>query len=278
MMKITVLIENTSDGALLREHGLSLFIQYNGKNVLLDAGSTTAFYENAKALGISLDSIDACVLSHGHYDHSGGLEAIFLNHPEVKVYAQKTAVCQYFSGSRKLHDIGIPRNILAYRDRFELIEGCREILDGVYLVPHHTEGLDQIGTKAKLYKKTGESLVPDDFAHEQSLVFETEKGLIVFNSCSHGGVSNIIREVKEALGGRQIYAYVGGFHMKGRVNGEEVCAFSEEEIQKLCRQIEEEKISYVCTGHCTGLPGLMKLQEILGDRVQPLKTGLQLTF
>lgn len=274
-MKVTVLIENSSDGVLLCEHGLSLLIEYNGKNILLDAGSTDAFYKNAKVLGISLDSVDVCVLSHGHYDHSGGFEAVFCNNKELTVYAQKSAAGQYLSGNGGLHSIGIPDNVLAYRDRFEFVEGYKEIMDGVYLVPHKTDNLDKIGERAKLYKSVEDKLFPDDFSHEQSLVFDTEKGLAIFNSCSHGGVANIINEVKEACGNNNIYAYIGGLHMKGKIDGKEVCMFSDEEIDTLCGVIEREGIGVVYTGHCTGEPGFEKLKKRMGDRVQKLTTGLQ---
>ncbi len=86
-IQVTVLIENTSDSSLVCEHGLSLLIEHDGRRILLDAGSSEAFCDNAEALGISLTGLDACVLSHGHYDHSGGFEKIFLRNPDAKVYA-----------------------------------------------------------------------------------------------------------------------------------------------------------------------------------------------
>lgn len=94
---ITVLIENTSDGVLACEHGLSLFIQSAGKRILLDAGSSDAFCKNADAMGISLTDLDAYILSHGHYDHSGGFEELFRRAPAAKVYARREALDVYLS-------------------------------------------------------------------------------------------------------------------------------------------------------------------------------------
>ncbi len=273
-MRVTVLIENTSDGKMLCEHGLSLFIEEGGRRILLDSGSTEAFYENAKALGIDLTHLDACVLSHGHYDHSGGFEALFRNNREIKVYARYEALQPYLSGSGGMHEIGIPQNVLAYPERFALVDGCAELFEGVYLVPHATEGLEEIGAKSKLYKKPGDGILPDDFCHEQSLVFDTAKGLVIFNSCSHGGAGNIIREAREACGGKNVYAYVGGLHMKGKRGGEEICRFSEEEVDELCGVFRRENVAQIYTGHCTGACGLAKLKERLGDRIHPLTTGL----
>lgn len=86
-IRVTVLIENTSECGLTAEHGLSLFIEYAGKRILLDAGSSEAFYDNAAAFGVPLVRLDAYVLSHGHYDHSGGFGRIFRTDPNARVYA-----------------------------------------------------------------------------------------------------------------------------------------------------------------------------------------------
>ncbi|MCD8300349.1 MAG: MBL fold metallo-hydrolase [Clostridiales bacterium] len=106
-MRITVLIENTSEGCLTCEHGLSLWIEYRGKKILLDSGQSEAFYGNAALLGISFDDMDAFVLSHGHYDHSGGFAAIFRNDPSAKVYAQRTALDHHYTSKGGMHEIGI---------------------------------------------------------------------------------------------------------------------------------------------------------------------------
>lgn len=279
-MRVTVLIENTAEArsGLACEHGLSFLIESGGKKILLDAGSSEAFYENASALGLSLEDLDACALSHGHYDHSGGFCAIFRNFRNISVYAQEGADRAFFSGSGKMRKISVPKDVLAEKSRFTFHKGLVRLFDGVFLVPHHSDGLEQIGAHAKLYRKENGAYVPDDFSHEQSLVFDLPKGLVIFNSCSHGGAANIIREAKEACGGRQVYAYVGGLHMKGKKNGEEVCAFSDQELDALCEAIRNEHVAHVYTGHCTGLIGIKKLKERLGDTVHALTTGLSFTL
>ncbi len=275
-MNITVLIENTSESELISEHGLSLWIEYGEKKILLDAGSSEAFAENAKKLGIELERADICVLSHGHYDHCGGFEVVFQKNANAMIYAQKSAVESYYSGSGGIiHEISIPQNVLAYRDRFILVDGYKEICEGIYLVPHSTLGLEKIGERSKLYKKVEDTIVADDFSHEQSLVIDTENGLVVFNSCSHGGVENIMREVKEACGGKHIYAYIGGLHMKGKVNGEDICTFSESEVDDLCDVIMTEGMEGIYTGHCTGIPGFVAMQKRLGEKIKPLGTGMK---
>ncbi len=277
-MRITVLIENTSDGSLICEHGLSLWIEYNGKKILLDSGQSEAFYDNAAALGISFDDMDACVLSHGHYDHSGGFAALFRNNPSARVCVQGSALDHHYSSKGGMHEIGIPENVLEYRDRFEPVDSVKEIFEGVWLISHNTPGLDKIGEAKGFYLQEGDSYEPDDFSHEQSLVFETAHGLVIFNSCSHGGIANIIREAREACGGKAVYAYIGGLHMKGMKHGVETCTFTEPEIDTLCDVIRKENIRYVYTGHCTGQVAYDKLKQRLGDIIRPLTTGLQFTL
>lgn len=281
-MKITVLVENTVPKNLEKvlecEHGLSLHISVSEMQILLDAGMSEKFSDNAKKLGVELEKIQWCVLSHGHYDHAGGLEALFQQNKKTKAVAQKSAMHPYYSGNGGMHPIGIPENVLRYKERFELVEGFAKLQDGIVVVPHNTKHLEEIGARTKLYQEKDGELVPDDFCHEQSLVVDTDQGLVIFNSCSHGGVANIVREVKEACNQRPIYAYVGGLHMKGTVNGEEICTFSEEELDELCDFILQEDILHIYTGHCVGLPGLEKMRKRLGDRIHSLTTGLVFTL
>lgn len=200
-MKITVLVENSTSCRLYGEHGLSVYIEYDGKKYLLDTGASTLFAKNAKELGISLADIDTAFLSHAHYDHSGGFEAFFKENDKAEVYMQDTSAenC-YFRTETGDKYIGIPVQLLeAYKERFHTLHTVCEVEKGVWVVPHSTENLDGMGRRAHMYRKVGDEFIADDFAHEQSIVFETEKGLVIFNSCSHGGIANIVREVQNAF-------------------------------------------------------------------------------
>ena len=254
-MKITVLIENTKKNpAFCCEHGLSLLIEEKGRRLLLDAGSSEAFMENAKRMQIPLQEAAVCVLSHGHYDHSTGFAGFLEQNPEAVLYAMKTAGQEYYSGSGDaMHYIGLPQALLdKQEERMRLLEDVTEIAPGIWTVPHSTEGLEEIGRQKKLYRKEGEQYLPDDFSHELTLVFETERGLVLFNSCSHGGIQNIITEVKRALPGRKLYAFIGGLHMKGKRQGEEICTFTGEEVREMAAFLEDSGLEYLYTGHCTG--------------------------
>lgn len=273
-MKITVLVENTTKNDLKCEHGLSFFIEFENQNYLLDAGTTDIFLENGKAMEVPIYDVSKCILSHGHYDHSGGFETYLVENGEVVVYAMKGADDEYYSGSDGLHYIGIPKKILQdYGERFIFVDKVIKIAEHVYLVPHNTAGLEKIGERAKLYMRKDGEYLPDDFRHEQSLVFQTEKGLIVFNSCSHGGMQNIIREVQEVFPKERIYAFFGGLHMKGKRDGEEICTFTDEELKLLVVFLKEVGLQYLYTGHCTGQVALGKLKIYAGDMIQELFTG-----
>ena len=214
-MKMVVLVENSSRCRLCAEHGLSVYIEYEGKTYLLDTGATALFAENAKELGIDLSKVDTAFLSHAHYDHSGGFEEFFKENDKAAVYMQEMSDenCFYRTEGKEKY-IGIPQHLLEnYKERFRPLNAVCEVEKGVWVVPHFTGGLDEMGRRAHMYRKIGEEFIADDFAHEQSVVFETRKGLVIFNSCSHGGIVNIVREVQMALGGQKVYAVVGGFHM-----------------------------------------------------------------
>ncbi|MBQ9421009.1 MAG: MBL fold metallo-hydrolase [Lachnospiraceae bacterium] len=164
--------------------------------------------------------------------------------------------------------IGIRHGYLEkYRDRIEYVEGNYELAPGAKLIPHRTPGLDAIGRKAGMYLKIGSSIVPDDFRHEQSLVFETPKGLIIFNSCSHGGADNIIREVSKEYPGQKLYAMIGGFHL---------FELPDDEVRAFAGRVRETGIEHILTGHCTGDPAMEILREELGDMAQQMHAGLQL--
>lgn len=277
-MQISVIVENTSKNEMLTaEHGLSLYIEYEGETYLLDVGATGIFLQNANNMGIDLNNVDYCVLSHGHYDHAGGFGTFFENYKKC-VYAMSTALDEYYSGSGgKIHEIGIPKDILKdYEDQFILFDNKITLAPKVYLLPHSTTGLEKIGERAKLYKMVDGELKPDNFSHELSLVFDTDKGLVVFNSCSHAGITNIINEVTAEFPNKKIYSFFGGLHMKGKCVEEVICTFTEEEIKEIAEYLDAVGLQKLYTGHCTGEPAIKLLKKYLGDKVEVMSTGMKI--
>lgn len=271
-MKITVLVENTGPNELIIEHGLSLYIEFNDKKYLLDAGQSDSFFKNAHALSIDLDRVDKAVLSHGHYDHGDGF-MVFLNQYKDKVvYGAKNIFDDYYSGSGgSVHYIGLSSKLKQMKNRFNTILKDTKIDEKIYLILDDVSNTKEIGVQKKLYKKVDDVLQPDNFDHELSLVFDTPKGLVICNSCSHAGLESIVDNIKKRLN-KPVYAYVGGLHMKSTKNHIEASSFTEEQIQNLCIFIKKN-IQYVLTGHCTGNVSYDLLKKYLKDRIDFLTTG-----
>ena len=270
-MKATVIVDNKKSEDLKGEWGLCIYIEYRGQNILLDAGASGLFAENAAKLGIDLKAVDAAVLSHAHSDHANGMEKFFLTNDEAKFYVRETCdencYTKWWFFSKY---IGIPKKILEkYPDRFVFAKDDTKIADGVYLIPHKTPNLEKIGRREHMYQRRADGWHPDNFSHEQSLVFETDKGLVIFNSCSHGGAANIINEVARTFPDKEVHAIIGGFHLYNK---------SAAEVREFAKRVKETGIQYVCTGHCTGDKAYAILKEELGDKLHQLRCGLVMEF
>lgn len=265
-MRATVLVDNIANDTIKGEWGLSILIEYNDEKILLDVGASGLYVKNAEKLGLSLEDVDYAVLSHAHFDHANGMKQFFELNTKAKFYVQSTCAenC-YFKKWIFTKYIGIPKRIVAnYSDRIEYALDDYKLTAGAYLIGHSTKGLDAIGKREMMYRKEKTGWMPDDFSHEQSLVLDAEDGLIIFNSCSHGGVINTIHEVSSVFPGRKIKAYIGGFHIYNK---------SEAEVRELAGKIKETGIQYICTGHCTGEKAYEILKEELGDIMHQLRVG-----
>lgn len=268
-MRAKVLIDNITRADFAAEWGLAVWIEYGDHRLLLDTGTTGVFVENARAMEIDLNQAELCVISHGHYDHADGLLAFFRENNHAKVYLRDTAQKYYYGKKEgKYRYIGVNREIFRqHAGRLEFVRGNVQLLPGVWLIPHSSAGLEKIAARSDLYVRRWLRLRPDNFSHEQSLVFETEKGLVIFNSCSHAGPDNIIAEVTAAFPGKQICALIGGLHLY-RLNDDEVRAFAD--------RLRRTGVKKVLTGHCTGDCAFDVLKEKLGETVEQLYTGMEI--
>lgn len=245
-MKATILAENTAPAHLEGEHGLSVYIEHRGRRILLDAGQSRKFARNAQRLGIDLTAVDTAVLSHGHFDHADGLDTFFDLVDGVKVHARPAAFEPQYHGEKY---IGLKGELIdRYGQRFELADGPEDLGDGMWLVP-------------------------DSVDHEQSLVLDTDEGLVVFNSCSHAGAGHIAKDIRARFPDRKIAAYIGGFHLMG-ATGPDSLGTEPGIVKNLASWLLDElEVGVIYTGHCTGTPAFALLKEVGGGRVQPLDTG-----
>ena len=185
-MKLWTLIENTAGGEdLTAEHGLSLYLEACGKRILFDAGQTSAFADNAEKLGIDLAAVDLAVLSHGHYDHSGGMKRFMEGNSLAPLYLSRYA----FEGHYNAADayIGIDQN-LRRSDRLVFCGDVHEIASGLTLYSCNDRSCSVPLEHAGLQMDGADGLCPDDFRHEQYLLIEEQGKRILVSGCSHKGI------------------------------------------------------------------------------------------
>ena len=267
--KITVGIDNIAANGLKGEWGLSLMIEYGDKKILLDAGASELFLKNYETLGFNIADVDYGVLSHAHMDHANGIPAFFKHNSKAKFYVSKNTAPDCYGKILfvKFYS-GIPKTMMSdYADRIVKVSGVYEITDGVYIVPHHDGGYPEPEKKAHMLRKTSAGFISDGFCHEQSLVIDSDKGLLIFNSCSHTGPEIIISEVKEAFPDKKIYGYLGGLHLWDR---------PEDYVRNTARTFKESGIEYIATGHCTKNRAYRILKEELGDKIEQFRTGMEI--
>lgn len=255
-MKLITLIENTACREdLAFEHGLSLYIEVNGRKLLFDAGQSGAFADNAEKLGVDLARVDTAILSHGHYDHGGGLPRFLEINADAKIYVNRHAFEPHFNASKK--DIGLPQQ-LGESSRLVFTEDLTDLGDGLTL---HTLNCPPSDTSGLTVEENG-VLRPEDFRHEQYLLVEEGGKRILFSGCSHKGILNIVAHFQPDI-------LVGGFHFM-KIQDEETLRSAGEAL------LQYPTIYY--TGHCTGQAQYTFLKDILGDRLNALSTGFVATL
>lgn len=254
-MRVVTLIENTACNSELGcEHGLSLYIETGDRKILFDAGQSELFAENAQRLGIDLANVDFAVLSHGHFDHGGGLLRFLEINQTAPVYLHRDAFLPHYNGQNK--DIGLDP-LLRESDRLILTNDERELAPGIRLCSCNRE-LRPYGTDSAGLQEDGH---PDLFLHEQYLLIEEAGKRICFSGCSHKGILNIMEWfIPDVL--------FGGFHfMKIEPVGEGADRLAEAATELL----RYPTIYY--TGHCTGEVQFAFLKARMGDRLHALSAG-----
>ncbi len=276
-MKITTLIENKSGNikGLKSEHGLSIFIEVDGKNVLFDLGQSGNIIDNAKKLKIDLKSLDYVIISHGHYDHSGGLKRLVKEiNPKIKLYVGKGFFNKkYRSEDAKDYEyIGNPfdekfleeNNIdVEYVDR-----DITQVTDNLLIFTNIIRNKEFENTNQTMYLEEKGEYKKDMFLDEISVGIKTDKGLVVLVGCSHVGIVNILDTIIKRTN-MNIYGLVGGTHLVKE---------DDEKINKIIDFFKEENIKIIGACHCTGKQGLTMLGQQLEESFIGNNTGDYLKF
>lgn len=275
-MKITALIEDTAiNSDLNSEKGLSLYIEREDGNILFDTGVTGNFADNASKLGVDLKEVDVTVISHGHFDHGGGLRRFLDLNETAPVYIHTHSNEEhYFKGFMFIkRDIGMDKSLFTdYANRIHLINEFTEIFKDVYLIEDIKINHPIPKGSKYLYKKEAGGLVHDDFRHEQLMVVKEDDGLVIFSGCSHHGVLNMVNAAMEQFPNVPVKGLFGGFHFIGLPFFNHM-AESKKNVVSIGNKLLEYPIRKVYTGHCTGRKAYPILKKVMGDRLEYFATG-----
>lgn len=297
-MKITVLLENaTPSDRYCSKHGLSMFVEADCGRILFDMGPDGSFIDNARALGIDVTSADLAIISHGHFDHGGGLRA-FLETSEavgrkIPIYVHERAFEEHRANTPVgLKDIGIdPELLAAYPDRFVLTGDERTISEALELyaavemaelAPASNrvllERVDDAAANAAAEATANvaaeataaetPTFAPDSFAHEQTLLIHEGDRTVLVTGCSHCGIVNIMKKAEELTGG-PLDAVVAGFHLMNPSSGD----VEDPAVVAAVAEFMAARPTRYYTFHCTGLAAYSILRDTLNDRVNYLYTS-----
>ncbi len=275
-MRIVNLVENTAGRpGCLSEHGLSFYIETNKHRLLVDTGASGAFIKNAGICGIDLKKIDLLILSHGHYDHAGGILEFAAINPGADIYMQRKALGEYYHRTEEGERyIGVDPKI-SELPQLTLLEGDCRLDDELALFAGVTGKKLWPEGNLELKCRRGGSFVQDDFSHEQYLVVSEGDLHVLVSGCAHNGILNIL-ERYEALYDGAPSAVISGFHMrkKGGYLPQDV-----EVMEETARELKERDTVYY-TGHCTGEYPFEVMKAILGEKLVYVHSGdeIRLSF
>lgn len=265
-MKIVVLTENTVyRQGILAEHGLSLYIEKEDKKYLFDTGQSGVFLKNAKILDVNMEDLDGIILSHGHYDHCGGLEEFAKTYELPKIYVRKEAFDKkYHQGKNNCREIGIPwkREILG--DHVIFTHEFEEIAKDIYVLGKIPLKNEFESVAEGMLVETGGKKQPDFMTDEQMLIIRDKEGLYVFLGCSHVGVINALSYVEEKFPGEHIHLLLAGMHLSQA---------SDRRLQETMQELEKREIDTMIPVHCTGIIAITQMKRRFGEHCKIVHAG-----
>ncbi len=275
-MRIINLIENTEGNSqCVNAHGLSFFVETSKHKLLLDLGPSEDVIRNAKALGVELSAIDMVVLSHGHYDHSGGIIPFVKINDKAQIYMQKLAIEDYYAddgvyASERYRYIGIDKDIVKL-PQVRYLDGDTVIDDELEVFVIRKRSHELPFTNKRLLIRKGDEYCRDEFMHEHFLVINQNGKTILMSGCAHNGILSILDAFKEKYG-KVPDLVISGFHLMKKTDYREN---EVEEIKAIAEELKKYPTKFV-TCHCTGVLAFDLMKEIMGDKLEYVHSGEEL--
>ena len=271
-MKVITLFENRTISKEYKcKHGLSLYIETSNHKILFDTGTDQLFAYNADKLGVNLEDIDIAVISHGHYDHGGGLETFFKLNSKAKIYIGKGAFESHLVKMFGIikYNIGLKKELIN-NTRFVFVDGMLKIDDELILFGDiKGNKLKPKGNGRLLKKNTNNSIEKDDFEHEINLLINENKKYSLFCGCAHKGIINIIERTKDLIDSN-LNTVIGGFHlMRMNIKNPDSKVF----LDDISANLISSNVNKYYTCHCTGEQAYSYLSNTMSN-LKELKTGM----
>lgn len=258
------LVENKTDNSgIMAEHGLSIYIEADGKKILFDAGASDLLIRNAEAMEVDLSDVELAVVSHGHYDHTGGFPAFFKINSRAPLYLHKNAFRESYilkDGQLYGKNDGIrwsDDERKTIKDRLILTDGPLKLTENICITGTVSMEPDFEPTERFYFKDERGNITQDDMSHEQCLVIRQPEGLYIFSGCSHRGVISALNTGKAMFPGERLAVLVAGMHLYSA---------SDKVREHAIEQIVREEPECVMPVHCTGIEAICSLKAKLGDR------------
>jgi 7,8-dihydropterin-6-yl-methyl-4-(beta-D-ribofuranosyl)aminobenzene 5'-phosphate synthase len=274
-VEILIVADNQAGEGLVPEHGFSAWIEAGERRILFDTGQGSALEHNARALDLALWSTDTLVLSHGHYDHTGGVPHVLDGAPAVHVYGHPDATCARWSirGGDAPRMIGMP---LGSQSAIDVLPAERRHWIGQPLELGPGLGLATSIPRRSGFEDAGgpffldpQGHAPDSIPDDLALWIRTPRGLVVMVGCCHAGLVNTLQAVQELSGERRVHAILGGLHLREA---------SPRRLDRTIDALSELDPDLIVACHCTGPDAIERLGGALGSRVQAGAAGSSFSF